>query len=166
MDIASLVALAGNTLVTVAVTDAWETARHKVARLFGRGRADPVTERRLDATRARLAAAAPADLGRVQAELAGQWATRLADLIDDHADAESELRVLVNDLRELLPDGRVVAGDHSVAAGRDVTIEADRAGVAAAVIHGNAAPPGPTRPGPALASRPRPWKHRARLDRR
>lgn len=149
MDIASLVTLAGNALVAVAVTDAWETARHKIARLFGRGQPDPVTERRLDATHARLATAVPADLSRVQAGLAGQWATRLADLIDDHPDAESELRILVKEIRELLSVERVAAGDHSVAAGGDVSIKADRASVAAGVIHGNVAPPGPTRPGPA-----------------
>lgn len=41
-----------------------------------------------------------------------------------------------------------VASDHAVAAGGDVTISADRGGVAAGVIHGDVAPPRPTRPGP------------------
>lgn len=59
MDISSLVALAGNTLVAAAVTDAWETARHGFARLFGRGKPDPAMERRLEATRSQLAAAPP-----------------------------------------------------------------------------------------------------------
>ncbi|HET9895166.1 MAG TPA: hypothetical protein VFQ44_09545 [Streptosporangiaceae bacterium] len=149
MDIASLVALAGNTLVAVAVTDAWETARHKVARLFGCGLPDPATVRRLDATRSRLAAAGPAERSQVQVELAGQWATRLADLIGDHPEAETGLRVLVNEIRGLLPAGRVAAGGYSVAAGGDVSIKADRSGVAAGVIHGDIAPPGPTGPGPA-----------------
>lgn len=48
--------------------------------------------------------------------------------------------------------GRVtdsVAADHSVAAARDVTITASGGGTAAGVIHGNVAPPDPTRPGPA-----------------
>jgi len=40
MDISSLVALAGNTLVAAAVTDAWETARQRFGRLFGRGKPD------------------------------------------------------------------------------------------------------------------------------
>jgi hypothetical protein len=43
----------------------------------------------------------------------------------------------------------VTAADHSVAAGRDVKITATGGGIAAGVIHGNVAPPGPTRPGPA-----------------
>ena len=45
MDISSLVALAGNTLVAAAVTDAWEDVRQKIARLFGRGQPDPGAER-------------------------------------------------------------------------------------------------------------------------
>jgi hypothetical protein len=83
MDISSLVALAGNTLVAAAVTDAWETARHGFDRLFGRGKPDPATERRLEATRGQLVAAAPADLERVQADLASQWALRLSDLLEE-----------------------------------------------------------------------------------
>jgi hypothetical protein len=43
----------------------------------------------------------------------------------------------------------VSAAGHSVAAGRDVKITASNGGTAAGVIHGNVAPPGPTRPGPA-----------------
>jgi hypothetical protein len=35
--------------------------------------------------------------------------------------------------------------------GRDVNIRADRGGVAAGVIQGNVALPGPTRPGPAAS---------------
>ena len=43
----------------------------------------------------------------------------------------------------------VTASDHAVAAGRDVKITADRGGLAAGVVHGDVAPPGPTPPGPA-----------------
>jgi hypothetical protein len=42
----------------------------------------------------------------------------------------------------------VSAADHAVAAGRDLSIHADGGGIAAGVIHGNVAPPGPTVPGP------------------
>ena len=45
MAIGSLAAVAGDTLVA-AVTDACETAREKVARLFGRGEPDPAAELR------------------------------------------------------------------------------------------------------------------------
>jgi hypothetical protein len=48
-----------------------------------------------------------------------------------------------------LPAGAVSAADHSVAAGRDMSITASGGGTAAGVIHGNVAPPNPTGPGPA-----------------
>ena len=149
MDITSLTALAGNTLVAAAVTDAWETARHRFARLFCRGKPDPATERRLEATRSQLAAAPPDSLEQVRADLAGRWALRLADLLDDDPGAEVELRELVEEIGALLPGGAVSAVGHSVAAGRDVNIRADRGSIATGVIHGNVALPGPTGPGPA-----------------
>jgi hypothetical protein len=151
MDISSLAALAGSTLVAAAVTDAWETARRRFARLFGRGEPDPATERRLEATRSQLAAAPVDGREQVQAELAEQWALRLADLLEDHPGAEAELRALVDDIGALLPGAAVSTAGHSVAAGRDVRISSDRGSVSAGVIHGNvASPPGPTRPGPAI----------------
>jgi hypothetical protein len=150
MDLSSLVALAGKTLVTAAVTDAWETARHRFARLFGRGKPDPGTERRLEATHSQLVAASAADLERMQADLASQWALRLTDLLQDHPDAEAELRALVDEIVAMLPVGAVSAIDYSVAAGRDVNVRADHKGVAAAVIQGNVALPGPIHPGPPM----------------
>jgi GrpB-like predicted nucleotidyltransferase (UPF0157 family) len=145
MDISSLAVLAGNTLVAAAVTDAWETARHRFARLFGRGVPDPMTERRLEATRSQLEAAAPADLEQVRADLAGQWALRLADLLEENPGAETGLRALVEEVRAMLPADAVSAAGHSVAAGRDVNVRADSGSVAAGVIHGNVALPGPAR---------------------
>ena len=148
MDISGLVALAGNTLVAAAVTDAWEAARDRFARLFGRGRPDGAAERRLDATRGQLTAASSADLERVRAELAGQWAVRLADLLDEYPDAVAELQVLVEEVQALMRPGTMSATGHSLAAGRDVSISADHGGVAAGVIHGNVGLPGPSPPGP------------------
>jgi len=148
MDINSLAALAGNTLVAAAVTDAWETARHRFARLFGRGEPDPVTERRLEATRSQLAAVSADGLEQMRADLAGQWALRLADLLEEDPGAEAELRALVAQIQAALPAGTASAADHAVAAGRDVNITASGGGIAAGVIHGDVTPPGPTRPGP------------------
>jgi len=147
MDITSLVALAGNTVVAAAVTDAWETARRRFSRLFGRGGPDPATERRLEVTRSQLVAAAPADLEQVRADLAGQWALRLADLLEEDPGAEAELRALMEEIGAMLPAGAVSAAAYSVAAGGDVNVRADRGSVAAAVIHGDVAPPGPIGPG-------------------
>lgn len=145
MDVATLAALASNAVVTAAVTDVWEDVRHKIARLFGRGQPDPQIERRLDTTREQLATADPAKLERVRAVQAAQWTTRFGDLLADQPEAEVELRGLVAEIQAIVP---VAATDHAVAAGRDVTVHADRGGVAAGVIHGDVTP-GPTMPGPA-----------------
>ena len=81
----ALAALAGDTVVTAATTDAWEAARRGFARLLGRG--DPeraaVAERRLAETHERLAGVAGADLESARAALEAQWAMRLADLLEE-----------------------------------------------------------------------------------
>ena len=137
-----LPAMAATALVQAMVTDGWEGVRHKVARLFGRGQPDVTIERRLDSTRDQLTAATPGDLEKAQATLAAQWETRFADLLADHPDAEEDLAALVKDIKPA-----VTAGNHSVAAGGDVTATAKSGGVAANVIHGDVHA-GPTRPGP------------------
>lgn len=144
MDIAALAALAGNTLVSVAVTDAWEDLRHKIARLFGRGQPDPAIERRLEETRQQLAGASAAQVGLVRADVAGQWKTRFADLLADNPDAALELDALVREISANLP----AAADHSAAAGRDMIARADHGGAAANVVHGSISV-APTMPGPA-----------------
>ena len=138
----ALAAMAAAALVQAVVTDGWEGVRHKVARLFGRGQPDVAIERRLDATRDQLTAARPDDLPKAQAALAAQWETRFADLLADHPDAEAELAALVKEIKPA-----VTAGDHSVAAGGNVTATAKGGGVAANVIHGDVHA-GPTRPDP------------------
>jgi hypothetical protein len=148
--LAALAALAGNTVVTAATTDAWEAARRGFARLLGRGdpKQEQLAEGRLAATREQLAAAQGQDLEQSRAALAERWAVRLADLLEEDPGAEASLRALVQQIQAALPAGSVSAADHAVAAGRDVTINAASGGIAAGVIHGNLAPPGPSRPGP------------------
>ena len=152
MDISSLAALAGNTLVTAAVTDAWETARHRFARLFGRGEPDPVTERRLEATRSQLAAASADGREQMRADMAGQWALRLADLLEEDPELAAELRALVVKTRTQLPAETVAAADQAAAAGRYVNISALQAAVAAVMLPEDVMPPDPTRPGPVRSS--------------
>lgn len=103
----ALATLAGQTLVTAAVTDAWESFRAKVARLFGRGEPDPQVGSRLDATHEQLSAAGPDGLADAQAEHASRWRTRFADLLADDPEAEAGLRSLVEEMREKLPGGTV-----------------------------------------------------------
>jgi Tetratricopeptide repeat len=129
--ITSLIAAASNALVTAAVTDSWESVRHKVATWFGRGQADRKTLERLDRTRADIAAAPAGETRRLRDELAREWAGRFKDLVADHPDAAAELDGLVSEIQA------VVASDHSVAAGRDISSTAEGGAVAAAVIHGD-----------------------------
>lgn len=143
------VMLGSTILVTAVGTSAWEATRQGFARLFGRGKDDAVTVRRLDATRAQIAAAAPADVEHVRAELASQWALRLTDLLEDDPGAEAELGTLVDEVRAQLPREAATAVGSSIAAGRDVNIRADSGGIAAGIIQGNVAPPDPTTQGPA-----------------
>jgi len=143
--LAELSMAAATALVQATVADGWAGVRHKVARLFGRGKPDPTIERRLDATRRQLADAPNAELDHVRAKLAAEWQTRFADLLADHPDAEPELAAMVEELRPVI----AAATGHSVAAAGNVNVSADRASVAAAVIHGDVIPPDPRPPGPA-----------------
>jgi len=146
----ALAALAGNTVVAAATTDAWEAARRGFARLLGRGDPDrtKMAEQRLAETRQQLTSAQGKDLEQARTALAERWAGRLTDLLEEHPDAEADLRALVQEIQAALPVPLVSAADHAVAAGRDVSISAASGGVAAGVIHGNVTPD-PTQPDPA-----------------
>lgn len=147
----ALAALAGNTVVTAAVTDAWEAARKGFARLLGRGDPDKTkaAERRLEETHDQLTQATGADLERVRAALEAQWTTRLADLLEDDPGVEADLRALVDQIQ-----AQVSAADHAVAAGRDMNVSggvniADRGGVVARDVQGGISTGNPSTPGPA-----------------
>jgi len=147
----ALAQFAGQTVAAAAITDAWEAARHKVARLLGHG--DPgkteAAGRWLDETRQQLTVAEGADLEPVRAAAAQRWEGRFADLLDEDPGVEADLRALVEEIQAQLPAGVASAVGHSVAAGRDVHITASGGGTAAGVIHGDVAPPDPTSRGPA-----------------
>jgi hypothetical protein len=147
-----LAALAGNTVVAAATTDVWEAARRKFARLLGRGdpKKEQLADKRLEETREQLAGVSGQELEQARAELGRVWQVRMADLLEEDPDAGAELRALVEEIGAQLP-GAVSAADHSVAAGGNVNVRADRGGVAAAVIHGNVAPPDPTALDPAAS---------------
>lgn len=147
-ELVQLVELAGQTVVAAAATDGWGKAKAGLARLLGRGdnRRVQLLERRLEETRAELAAASGAVLESRQAAQAAAWQARLGDALEEHPDLAAGLRDLVSRIQADLPPGGVTASGHAVAAGRDVTIEASGGGVAAGTIHGDVSP-GPTVPG-------------------
>ena len=90
----ALAALAGNTVVAAAVTDAWESAQKRFAPLLGRG--DPakteLAEGRLAETHDQLIEANGADLEGIRAGLEAQWATRMGDLLEEDPGVEADLR--------------------------------------------------------------------------
>jgi len=147
----TLAALAGNTVVTAATTDAWEAARRKFAQLLGRGdpKKEQLAEKRLEETRLQLDGVTGQELEKAQADLERAWQVRIADLLEEDPGVEVELRALVEEIQAQLPAGVVSAADHSAVAGRGVNITASGGGTAVGVIHGNLAPPNPTSPGPA-----------------
>ena len=149
----ALAALAGNTVIAAAATDAWEACRGKVAQLLGRGdsKKTSLAERWLTETHQQLLGAEGRQLELARATLAQRWQGRFADLLDEDPDLETELRVLVEEILAQLPRGVVSVADYAVAAGRDVNISASEGGVAAGVIHGNVTPVNPSSPGSATS---------------
>jgi hypothetical protein len=143
---------AGQTVAAAAVTDMWEVARGRFARLLGHGdeHRTEIADRWLVQTREQLLSAAPgAELEQVREAQADRWAGRFVDLLDEDPALEAELRTLAEEIATQLPASAATAVGHSVAAGRDVKITASGGGVAAGVIHGSVTPLDPTSPGSA-----------------
>jgi hypothetical protein len=107
---------AGQTVASAAVTDVWESVRHKFALLLGRG--DPkraeASERWLTETHEQLTAAVGGELESARAYQQQRWQGRFADLLDEDPAIEAELRALVEEFQAQLPAGVVSAGDHAV----------------------------------------------------
>ena len=133
----ALASQAGNAIVAAAATDAWEGARGRVARLFGRSGQDKadLADRQLQDTRAELAGLTSTDLEQARSALAQLWANRIERLLEGDPGAAAGVRELIT---------VVNASGASVAAGRDLTISAP-GGIAAARIEADAiAGPGGT----------------------
>lgn len=135
---------AGQTVAAAAVTDVWESARHKFARLLGCGdpRKTGVAQRWLEQTHQQLTVVEGADLESATAAQAQRWEARFADLLDEDPDVEAGLRALIEEIQAQLPTGAVTAVDHSLAARSDLSVGgsvniADRGGVVAQDAHGS-----------------------------
>jgi len=102
-----------NTLVGAVATQTWSTARTGFLHLFHRGGRHELAERRLDDTSGDIERASDAERGRVRAELATAWQTRLRDLLEEHPEAVAELREL---LRTLGADGAKTVNTANVTA--------------------------------------------------
>lgn len=107
---AALAASAGTGLVTAMVTDGWQQARARVARLLGRGDAQETErqEARLERARQAVLEAPSAQADDARRQEAEAWRTRFADLLEDAPETEAQLRELVTFLAE--NSDRAVAG--------------------------------------------------------
>jgi hypothetical protein len=146
LELLALAALASQTLVAAATTDAWESAKRGFARLLGRGdhEREELTERRLADTHEQLQGVPEPEREQARTRLEAAWQTRLIDLLEEHPDAAADLQLLIDRIQAELPSPAVSASGHGVAAGGDVNISASGGSVAAGTIHGNVSPSNPT----------------------
>lgn len=105
---AALAMTAATTIVAAVATSAWQATKAGVARIFqGASGAESGPESgasievRLERSAARIADAVDPDEVR-QAQIV-RWREDLEDLMQDHPDAEAELRTLVETIQQQLP---------------------------------------------------------------
>lgn len=118
-----LAALAGRTVVDAATTDGWETAESASAQLLGRGDAKQTkqAEQWLEETRKQLAGGDGADMELIRTALAGRWAGRWADLLEESPDAEAGLRALIHQIQAALPAEGLSESSHAISANGDAS---------------------------------------------
>jgi hypothetical protein len=117
-------------LVGAVGTDAWNTARVGISKLFSRrnSRAIRIIESRLDDLE-QLTDSDGADVQRERARQASMWAGRLEDLLDEHPDAVGDLEQLISEIALRLPRESSVRNAQTVRASGQSQVWA--------VTHGN-----------------------------
>ena len=95
----------GTALIGAAATDAWQTARNGMVKLFARGgkRRAELARDRLDRDVAVIEAAGPGERDEVRARLLPGWQVRLADLLEEFPDARDEMVAWAEQVRAQLP---------------------------------------------------------------
>lgn len=101
--LAALAGAGGTALVGAMATDAWQSTRSRVARLFGRGGPErqAAIETQLDSNATLVAQAEDPDEARQS--LAGVWRLELESLLRQYPDAEDELQALITQIHQALP---------------------------------------------------------------
>lgn len=134
----ALAATAGTGLVSAATTDAWESTKAGFARIFSRDdpKRVPIIESRLEATRAAIGNAAPAEVEDVRRQEESLWTMRFTDLIEEYPEAVPTLRSIVDSLPDKGDGIATALGIGSLAVGGNMSNRASTGGVAAGVING------------------------------
>lgn len=104
----ALAMVAASTIVAAMATSAWDVTRARAARIFRRGddaaaddRSVADIEARLERSASRIATAGePEEVRRAQIV---RWREDFEDLVNEHPDAEAELRSLVEATARLVP---------------------------------------------------------------
>jgi hypothetical protein len=150
-ELLSLASAAAETIVIAAAGDGWTKVKQAFARLLGRGDRPPAgaAAKRLDETRAELAAVTGPDLEDARGRLRAAWRTRLSDLLEEAPELAVELRVLVQQIQADPQARPVSASGTGMAAGHDINVTASGGGMAAGTVAGSFLAVNPTQPGPA-----------------
>jgi hypothetical protein len=103
--LAPIAVAGGTTLVTAIATEAWNTARNGIAKLFAHAgeRRKALVSDWLDGDAAAVEAADENSREQVRQRLAVTWQTRLADLLAEYPEAAEELRSLTSQVQAALP---------------------------------------------------------------
>jgi hypothetical protein len=118
--VAELAMTGAATVVGAMATDAWQAARTKVAGLLGRGDDSrrELAETRLERAAAEVEIAEPDRREEVRERIAAAWQVRLVDLLEEHPEAEAELRRVIEDLSSRLPPAQQSWVQHITASGQ------------------------------------------------
>lgn len=111
-------------VVAVMATDAWHSARGRIARLFhgDAGELASSAAAQLDADQALIARAGD-DADEARQDLLPAWRRRLLILLEDHPEKEDELRTLIRELENSLGSDQrtwvqnITAHNHGIAFG-------------------------------------------------
>jgi hypothetical protein len=121
--ILSLAAKGGAALIGAAATDAWQSARSGIVKLFdGTGsRRQKLIEAWLDDDAMALERTEPAARSQLRSELAATWQQRLADLLAEFPEVREEFEAWADHVRRQLPAAKQSWVQKNVA-GRDAYV--------------------------------------------
>ncbi|AWZ07387.1 MULTISPECIES: hypothetical protein [unclassified Streptomyces] len=143
-DVAALAMTGATTVVAAMATDAWTTARARVARLFRHAGTDQqaAIEAQMDGHAALVARSG--DTEGARQDLVPVWRLQLAAFLREHPDAAEELQQLLDEVRAELPPARQVWQQTNTARDNGRVFAALGGNV---IVHqGPAEPPAPPRP--------------------